>query len=100
MRPSWMWPLLPLLLAAPALAQTSAPEGESIDRGNFIVYLHDQAIGAETFGVEAHADSINYGARSYLKIHTQSGDEMIEKQMILSAGRADFALRTYQSNET
>ncbi len=99
MRPSWMWPLL-LLLAAPAWAQIGAPKDESIDRGNLIVYLHDQAIGAETFGVEGHADSINYGARSYRKVHTANGEEMIEKQMILSAGRANFALRTYQSNET
>jgi hypothetical protein len=92
-----MRPLLALsllLIAAPAFAQDSV-----IDKGNLIIYLRDQAIGAETFGVEGRADSINSAARSYRKAKP-TGTEMIEKQMILTASRADFALRFYQSNET
>lgn len=90
--------LLFLLIASvPAIAQ---PPAESIDQGNFIVYLKDRAIGAETFGIEAHIDSITAAARSYRKKKTEAGEEMIEKQMVLTVGRADFALRFYQSNET
>src|SRR3989442_8887035 len=95
MRTLWALPLL-LLAAIPALADTT---DESIDQGSFVVYLHDQAIGAETFGVVGHADSINSGARVYRKARTPDGEKMIEKQMSLTASRSDFSLRFYQSNE-
>jgi hypothetical protein len=87
--------LLLLAAATPAFAQSN---DEAIDKGNLIVYLRDHPIGAETFGVEGRADSINSAARSYRKART--GNEMIEKQMILTATRGEFALRFYQSNET
>lgn len=89
--------LAAFLAAAPALAQSHS---ESIDGGSFVVYLKDRAIGAERFEVSARADSINAGARSYLKIRGKDGEEVIEKGMILTATRADFALRYYQSDET
>jgi hypothetical protein len=91
-------PLLFLILAAPAFA--ADPSQQSIDRGHFVVYLRDEAVGAETFGVEGRADSINSAARSYRKTRTKNGESMIEKQMVLTASRSDFALRFYQSNET
>lgn len=89
-------PLLLLLAAGSAFAQSS---DVSLDRGNLLIYLRDQPIGAETFGVEGRSDSINSAARSYRKARSDS-NEMIEKQMILTASRNEFALRFYQSNET
>ena len=89
--------LLLLSVAAwPAFAQSSA---EVIDQGNLLLYLRDQPIGAETFGVEGRADSIISEARSYRKARANSTD-MIEKQMVLTASRSESALRFYQSNET
>lgn len=89
---------LAALLAAPsALAEVPT---ESIDKGSFIVYLRDQAIGAETFGVEARADSINAAAHSYRKSRASDGEIMVEKGMVLSMGREDYSLRFYQANET
>jgi hypothetical protein len=96
--------LLILLLAAvaivtPAPAPAQAPT-EDIDRGSFIIYLKDKPIGAETFGVEGRADSVNAASHSYVRFPTNAGEELIEKGMVLTASRADFALRYYQSNET
>jgi len=96
MRPSLLL-LLVLVAATPAAAQ---PATEAIDQGSFVLYLRDQPIGAETFGVAGRADSINSAAHSYRKTRTAAGEELIEKQMVLVATRADFALRFYQSNET
>jgi hypothetical protein len=96
MRASWI--LLVLLLDA-SLALSQTPN-ESIDKGSFVVYLKDQPIGAETFGVEGHSDSINSAARAYRKTRTENGEEMLEKQMVLTASRSEFVLRFYQSNET
>lgn len=89
---------LGLLLCA-SLAQAQATP-EEVDRGNFIVYVRDRAIGAETFGIEGRADSLNASGRSYRTVRTDSGEESLEKSMVLSMSRRDFALRFYQSNET
>jgi hypothetical protein len=91
--------LLLLAGAAPAAAQSGSEDIEVIDQGNFVLFLKDRAIGAETFGIAARSDSINSIAHSYLKTRTQSGEELMEKQMVMTATR-DFALRFYQSNET
>jgi hypothetical protein len=87
MRASWLLLLL-LAFAAPVRAQ----DRDAIDGGNFLVYVRDQAIGAEEFHIEGRADSINSGARSYRKARTESGETMAEKQMVLTASRDDFAL--------
>jgi hypothetical protein len=90
--------VLAALLAAPsALAQ--APT-ETLDKGSYILYLHDQSVGAETFVIEARADSINATSHSYRKSRTSSGETMVEKAMVLSMDRSDYALRYYQANET
>jgi hypothetical protein len=60
-----------------------------MDRGNFLIYLRDQPVGAETFAVEGRADSINRPA----PIGRSGRTAMIEKQMILTATRPEFALR-------
>ena len=78
-------------IAAPAPAAAQAP-AEDIDRGSFIIYLKDKPIGAETFGVEGHADSLNASSHSYVRFPTSAGEELIEKGMVLTASRADFAL--------
>ena len=95
MRAPWLL-LLFLAVAVPAFAQPDA----SIDDGNYLVYVRDQAIGAERFTIEGHADSINSGARSYRKARNEAGEYMAEKQMVLTASRDEFALHFYQSNET
>ncbi len=97
--------LLPAFLACLALA-ASAPAAlaqaptEDLDHGSFIINIHDHAIGAETFGIEGRADSLNCAAHSYRTQHTSQGDEPIAKTMVLTAGRGDWALRYYQSEET
>src|SRR5262249_43814313 len=89
--------LLSLVTASAALAQTPT---ESLDQGSFIIYLRDQAIGAETFAFVARADSINGSARPYSTVNSKSGESMINKQMALTVNRTDLSLRFYQSNET
>src|SRR5262245_36348088 len=95
--------LIPLLAAltigVPASAFAQAP-AEDIDRGSFVIYLKDKAIGAETFGIEGRADSVNASSRSYVRFPTSAGEELIEKSMVLTASRADLSMRYYQSNET
>jgi len=91
-----------LALLACVAAILTAPnvfaQGTEIDRGNFILHLGDRAIGAETFGVESHSDSLICHSRSYL---TQgAGAETIEKGMVWTASRGDWALRYFQSEET
>ena len=57
-------------------------------------------IGAENFGIEARADSINCLARSFRTQRTDKGDEQVEKYVGMSFGRMDWGLRFYQSEET
>ncbi len=64
------------LAAAPALAQGHV---ETLDTGSLIVYIRDQAIGAERFEVSARGDSVNAAARTYLKVRGKAGEEVIEK---------------------
>lgn len=94
--------LLALLAAAPAAARpiTDEPRNKVLDRGKFTIRLHDRVIGAETFGMEARADSINCLARSFVTQRTDKGDEQVEKFVGVSLGRLDWALRFYQSEET
>src|SRR5262245_34747071 len=96
--------LLIVLLAAVAIATPASAlaqaAAEDIDRGSFIIYFKDKPIGAETFGIEGRADSVNASSHSYLKFPTSAGEELIEKGMVLTASRTDFSLRYYQSNET
>jgi hypothetical protein len=92
--------LAALAAAAPAVASAQAPI-EDIDNGSFLIYRGDRAIGAETFGIEGRADSVNAGSHSYLKTPTPNGgEEMVEKGMALTVSRSDYGLRYYQSNET
>jgi hypothetical protein len=89
--------LTALLAAVPALAQSPT---EEIDKGNFILYVKDRPVGAESFGIEARSDSINGAARSFRRVASQSGETMVEKSMFFVLGRPDFQLRFYQANET
>lgn len=95
-------PLATLCLALLLLAPGARAQGaqQELDKGSFIIYLNDRAIGAEVFGIEGRADSLNAVARSYLTMPTESGGESFEKTMVLSMSRSDYALRFYQSNET
>src|SRR5262245_47247225 len=94
--------LLSLAAAAPLSARpiTEEPRNRELDRGKFTISVHDQVVGAESFGIEARADSINCLARSYRTQRTEKGDEQIEKFVGLSFGRMDWGLRFYQSEET
>ena len=89
--------LAALLLALPARAQEPI---ESLDKGNYVVYLRDRAIGAENFSIDARSDSVTCLARSYVTQRTSKGDETVEKAMGWSANRGDWSLRYYQSDET
>jgi hypothetical protein len=89
--------LVALLLAGSARAQ-SPPE--SIDQGNYVVYLGSKAIGAENFAIRATSDSVSCVAHSYITKATPRGEETVEKQMGWSANRTDWSLRYYQSDET
>src|SRR5437867_1538531 len=96
--------LAALLLLSVALAAVSstvcADTNEDVDRGDFVISVRGQAVGGETFGIENRADSVVCKARSYRTQRTSQGDEPIEKEMRATFGRADWALRYYQSNET
>lgn len=91
-----------LLAAAPLSARpiTEEPRNRELDHGKFTIKVRDHVIGAENFGIEARADSINCLARSFVTQHTDKGDEQIEKFVGISLGRMDWALRFYQSEET
>jgi hypothetical protein len=86
-----------IFIASLAHAQVAT---EDLDRGSFIVYVQDRAVGAEVFGIEGRADSLNAAARSYRTIRTKEGEESLEKNMVLTMSRSDFALRFYQATET
>src|SRR5947208_16559147 len=94
--------LLCLAVAAPLSARpiTQEPRNRELDRGKFMIRLHDHVIGAENFGIEARADSINCLARSFRTQRTDKGDEQVEKWVGMSFGRMDWGLRFYQSEET
>lgn len=89
--------LAALSAAAPAIADSWNQE---IDRGGFVVKLHGRVVGAETFEIEARADSVFCQAHSYRTQHTDRGDEEVQKSVGLVFGRTDWALRFYQSEET
>jgi hypothetical protein len=93
---------LSLLAATPVAARpiTEEPKYRELDHGKFLVRVHDHVIGAENFGIEARADSINCRARSYRTQRTDKGDEQVEKFVGISFGRMDWGLRFYQSEET
>jgi hypothetical protein len=103
MRPLRLFPALLCLLAASPLAArpiTEEPRNRELDRGKFTIRLHDHVVGAENFGIEARADSINCLARSFRTQRTDKGDEQVEKFVGISFGRMDWGLRFYQSEET
>jgi hypothetical protein len=94
--------LLFLLAAAPLSARpiTEEPRNRELDHGKFTIKIHDHVIGAENFGIEARADSINCQAKSSMTQRTEKGDEQVDKLVGISLGRMDWALRFYQSEET
>lgn len=79
---------------------TDEPRNKEIDRGKFVIRVKDRVIGAEDFGIEARADSINCLVRSYRTQRTDKCDEEVQKFAGMSFGRFDWALRFYQSEET
>lgn len=94
--------LVSLLAAGPLAARpiTEEPRNRELDHGKFTIKVHDKVIGAENFGIEARADSINCLGRSFFTRRTDKGDEQIEKYVGISLGRMDWGLRFYQSEET
>ena len=94
--------LVCLLGAAPLSARpiTEEPRYRELDHGKFTIKVRDHVIGAEDFGIEARADSINCLARSSMTQRTDKGDEQIDKLLGISLGRMDWALRYYRSEET
>jgi hypothetical protein len=99
-------PLIAVLLclagAAPLSARpiTEEPRNRELDRGKFTISVHGHVIGAENFGIEARAESINCLARSFRTERTDKGEEQVEKFVGMSFGRMDWGLRFYQSEET
>jgi len=73
--------LLSLLAATPLSARpiTEEPRNRELDHGKFTIKIRNHVIGAENFGIEARADSINCLARSSVTQRTDKGDEQIEK---------------------
>jgi hypothetical protein len=94
--------LLCLAAATPLSARpiTEEARNRELDRGKFTISVHGHVIGAENFGIEARADSINCLARSFRTQRAEQGDEQIEKYVGMSFGRMDWGLRFYQSEET
>jgi len=94
--------LLTMAAAAPLSARpiTEEARNRELDSGKFTIKVHDRVIGAENFGLEARADSINCLARSYRTERTDQGEEQVEKFVGMSFGRMDWGLRFYQSEET
>ena len=98
MRPlTTLFALAALIAAAPAIGDQMI---QGIDQGTFIIRSHGKVIGAENFEIEARAESLNCMARSHHTRITDKGEEQVEKFVVLSFGRFDWALRFYQSEET
>lgn len=102
LRVQFLAALLTLAAAAPLAARpiTEEARNRELDRGKFTISVHDHVIGAENFGIEARADSINCLARSFRTQRTDKGEEQVEKFVGMSFGRMDWGLRFYQSEET
>jgi hypothetical protein len=89
--------LCALALASPSAAEP--PRVEQVDKGSFVVYSRGRVVGAESFSIEASGDSLNVFSQAHQTFRTESGEETVDKQMILVANRADFGLKMYQSNQ-
>jgi hypothetical protein len=97
-----MTPSLRVLVAiagASALLATlpGTPRCEVVEKGSYKLYLKDRALGAETFEMLDASDSLIVRARQSLMVPTGDGDLPLEKNADLWVGRADYALRQYQS---
>jgi hypothetical protein len=87
-----------LLVAVPRLVLAQSMV-EMVDHGNFILYLHDKALGAENFSFEARADSMTCLARSYRTEQATGHQLSAGKSVGLTLGRRDWAFRYFQSQE-
>jgi hypothetical protein len=82
-----------LLLLGPSRSATAAPE--VVDRGTFLVFSRDQAVGAETFTVEGTRESLWVTSKAWQK--PPGGDQELQKELMMTA-RRDFGLLEYRSD--
>jgi hypothetical protein len=82
-----------LVPAQPACAQPAA----LLDKGNFIIYQNDKAVGAETFMYAQTRDSLTVQSRGYLVATSDQGEVRFTKAMDMILDRFDYGLRSYLS---
>jgi len=89
-------------LAACVLACTAVAAAENVrlvDRGTYKVYQNDRPLGAETFGMEEHGDTLLVTSQVFQAIPTPEGATKLEKNMRLLANRVDLGLVLYESKQ-
>ena len=82
-------------LAACVLACATVAAAEDVrlvDRGTYKVYQNDRPLGAETFGMEEHGDTLLVTSQVFQAIPTPEGATKLEKNMRLLANRVDLGL--------
>jgi hypothetical protein len=89
-----------VLVAAAIAATPGASRSDVIDRGNYKIYRHDRALGAETFEITEGHDSLIVSTRQHLTIPTPQGDQTLERGADIRVNRTDFGLFDYSSVRT
>jgi len=88
---------LPLSIAFLALA---APlRADAIDQGVFRIYLGGHAVGTESFTYDLQGDSLVISSHLRRLVSTPSGDDTLDKVVIMVADSLDYDLRSYQSTQ-
>ena len=89
-----------LVLSMACLGLTRAPlRADPVDQGVFRVYLGGHAVGTETFAYDLKGDSLVISSHLRRLVSTPSGDDTLDKEVMLVADSLEYDLRSYQSTQ-